>query len=95
MKIAKFKILGFSMDLYTFRCEADEALPGAVRVSEYVEVEFPPRNGDDQIQQQAAAVDAEIRDADERHQRHLAELAEKKSVLLRSVNGARPELPAC
>lgn len=68
-KIAQFKMIGWDSDIVSVwrfdRCHPDGTLPGYVRISEWVEVEFPPRIESSapeevaQLQAKLAEIDAE------------------------------------
>lgn len=80
MRIAKYKCLEFGYETFS-----DGGLDDAgsyVRISEFVDVEFPPLTSDEQIQKHVSALDRTRESVVEEFSRKLAAIDRKKSELL-------------
>lgn len=83
-KIALFRYLSPSMSDMT--CVREEAMEkwtqDAIRITEYVEVEFPLRSSFEDIALQTAAIDKEIAAINTRRAGEVAQLAKRKAEVL-------------
>ena len=80
MKIAKFKSTKFG-----FEAVSEEGLDGNeeyVRVSEYIDVEFPPRQQAEVVAEQVAAIDIETEKLKDEFSARLNALGARKQELL-------------
>ncbi len=80
MKVAKFKSLEYGYE--SVSDEGLDHLPNYVRLSEYVDVEFPPLGRDEVIQKQVSALDAVRERIVEEFTGKLAEIDRRKQELL-------------
>lgn len=82
MKLALFKNTQYSFG-DSAACEAVmENCDGYARVSEYVEVDFPPLSDEAAIQQQLGALDRTERELREKFQQHLDGIKSRRAELL-------------
>lgn len=89
MKIAKYKDIQYGYDCY--QSESFDAVPGYVRLTEFLEVEFKLLDSDSQIQKHVAALDHKRQKIVEDFTAKLAELDAQKAELLALTY--QPELP--
>jgi len=59
-----------------------------IRLSEYVDVEFPPRAAEEVVPEQIAAIDAQLAEVADKFGKALAELKARKAELLAITNQA-------
>jgi hypothetical protein len=87
MKIALFRYISPSMsDVVSVREESMEKYStDLVRVSEYIEIDFPPRVDVEGIQKQADAIAKEIEAVTARRDKEIADLNHKKTEVLSLV----------
>ena len=99
MKIALFKSIeyGWTMPAAQHDDGSDPHLGSYVRITEYVDVDFPPRAPEEIVPAQLAAIDRAEQDARAKFQLQLNELAERRAKLLAlthsPASGAAPESP--
>lgn len=84
MKIATFEYTNPMLKgLSTYLSEKDSRhADNYIRVSEYIEVEFPPRAAEEIVPEQIAALDTQIAEVTDKFGKALAELKARKSELL-------------
>lgn len=80
MKIAKYKDVEFGIE--TVSSELLENCSSYVRVSGFIEAEFPPLSSDEQIQKHVAALDKTREQVVTEFTRKLADIDRRKSELL-------------
>lgn len=84
MKIAKFRC-GVGQD-YSYESIYDdkhaEYVTNATRISEWVEVDFPPRDSAELVPEQLARLDAAEAELRRKFEQHLNKLADERSKLL-------------
>lgn len=81
-RIAVFR--DFTYDLTLLREESESAYTDMVRVTEFVDVEFPPLPAQE-ITAQVAKLDKEIATVEERHQKRVEILNKQKTEILSQV----------
>ena len=85
MKIAKFQRIGHTDWFHVMEARADGSDPlqdTFVRVSEYVEVDFPPRPAEEVVPAQLATLDKAETELRAQFQAKLQEIAEQRAKLL-------------
>lgn len=81
MKLALFKDMGYGHEI-VFDETQEQYVSNSVRISDYVDVDFPPLSGDEQIVGQVRKLD-EMRSKEvAEHVRKLAAIDERKAKLL-------------
>ena len=92
MRIALFKS-AVDPEFTIIKRQEAEKWTDMVRISDYLEVEFPPRTDTaEAIAAQAEKLDQEIARAEDRHQKRMAALRETKTAVLSLA--FRPEVAA-
>lgn len=82
MKYAQFRHAGSPADFTHIYPETYEKYGSAIRISEYVEIEFVPRPPEDTVPQELAAIDKAIADTREEMQKKILRLEEQRANLL-------------
>lgn len=91
MKLARFTTLGvYPLELYY--PPDREAHTDMVRMTEYVEVEFPPRSPEELVPAQVEIIDKKIAEVSAEFGRKLAALKEAKDNLLALTDQRQPEI---
>jgi hypothetical protein len=89
MKLAQFKSLG-NYPLTLYYEPASEAHTDMVRMTEYVDIEFPPRDIREVVPAQVAIIDSKIAEVTEEFGKKLAMLKEAKENLLAITDQREP-----
>ena len=92
MKYAQFRDPALGIVIIVDRADDDLDRPFLhdIRISEWVEVTFPPRAHDEVVQEQLAALDAEQRELVAQHIAALQKLAEARAKLLSLTHEVTP-----
>jgi hypothetical protein len=90
MKIAIFEYTSPNMKGMKFYLTDAEAKYGSdkIRMSEYVDIDFPPRAAEEVVPEQIAAIDAQLAEVADKFGKALAELKARKAELLAITNQA-------
>lgn len=80
MKIAQFKSLEHGY--MSIQQEEFERINGYMRVSDYIEVEFPPRSDEEQIMEEVRKIDQVISDIQQNALAKIEEWKERRAELL-------------
>ena len=93
MKYAQFKdpTLGFVTVVSRADNDLDRPFCDDVRISEWIEIDFPPRKSDEVIAAQLAALDAQQQTLVAEHLTALQKIAEARSKLLALTHDALSE----
>ena len=89
-KYAQFKDLKWVYVSPMIMDERSGEVTTLVRVSEWVEVEFTPRQADEMVPEQLAAIDADIATVTDKFGKALAELRARRAELLAIVDQRQP-----